>query len=471
MTPSRTTGSSIALLPALALLASGCCGFGDVECPDSGLDTGLPPDTTTEPDSSTEPPHSFPFGDPADFPDDIAAEEEQYARDMAFFEARREAYQATGAIPTVPPSLSDDPEDPQFEFAGYMRIATADEQERDRLAREDKEPAEPSREELAEEDRELYEDELAGTFVNDAGEMWDWLPRDLKGSLEAERAARGDVDTRAADESHYLQEEVELQGLRAVLGGDGRSMRSAYSGHDMTRFPWRVIGSLETNGKPRDQTPVGRCTASKYGERHLLSAAHCVFSEGGGEGSLKTRDWWPGADGIHDVNDGGDPTPNGYKNIQWYYYDKKYVENGWDTRDFVVLVLYDNANSCSFGGLGYRVDYSLAGTDHWNFGYPLHSKECPSSSPVADDQCKGSMWGMKAEIDSTSVSYVFHDHDTNEGQSGSPIYDYNGGNRQIVAHVKGTWTGSDNRGIKLRSRVFDFMQSAREKFPSSHCDW
>ena len=202
----------------------------------------------------------------------------------------------------------------------------------------------------------------------------------------------------------------------------------------------------------------------------MLTAAHCVFSEGGGVGSLKLRDWWPGADGIDDQFNGGDPTPNGYKNIEWYATSDYYIDNGWDTRDYAVLTLYDNQNSCSLGWFGYRVDLSLAGTSHWNFGYPYHTKSCPSSSPLADDDCGGSMWGMSAEIDSTSASYVFFDHDTQEGQSGSPIYDYNGGNRQIVAHVKGEWTRWDNRGIKMRGRVFDFVEAQQDYRPSSYCN-
>ncbi|HEY5937639.1 MAG TPA: hypothetical protein VIU61_23490, partial [Kofleriaceae bacterium] len=54
----------------------------------------------------------------------LTAEEQQYATDMEFFRKRREAYQATGRKPTVPPSLSANPLDPEYEFAGYMKIAT-----------------------------------------------------------------------------------------------------------------------------------------------------------------------------------------------------------------------------------------------------------------------------------------------------------------------------------------------------------
>lgn len=41
-----------------------------------------------------------------------------------------------------------------------------------------------------------------------------------------------------------------------------------------------------------------------------------------------TRDWWPGGDGLNKTMNGGGPSPNNYKNIEWYYYDAKYVDDG-----------------------------------------------------------------------------------------------------------------------------------------------
>ncbi len=394
-----------------------------------------------------------------------------YAADLVFFTARREAFERDGTVPTVPPSLSGDPRDPAYRFLGYRDLATAAEDEEHRLRLESTPPTAPGPEEARAENAPIRDGETVALFVNDVGETWSWTPTDIEGRLAARRRERGHTDLRSVDDSELEPALVEAESARAVLGGDGRAMRSAWSGHDLTGFPWRVIGSLETDGKPQDQSPLGRCTASKLGERYLLTAAHCVFTSGDGEGSLTRRDWWPGGDGIDDVAGGGDPTPNGAKNIQWYAYDAKFVDDGWETRDYAVLVLYDNDSSCASGALGYRVDGSLAGTDHWNFGYPWHEKTCPPSSPLASDDCGGSMWGMEAEIDTTSASYVFFDHDTDEGQSGSPIYDYNGGNRQIVAHVKGGWTGVDNRGVKMNDRLFDFVEAVRDEQPSDVCTY
>lgn len=81
------------------------------------------------------------------------------------------------------------------------------------------------------------------------------------------------------------------------------------------------------------------------------------------------------------------------------------------------------------------------------------------------------MWGTTAPIDTTSVSYVFHQHDTVQGHSGGPIYDFNNGVRQLLAIHKGPFTDSANAGIKFRKRVFDFVETARGSWPSSFCDW
>jgi hypothetical protein len=395
------------------------------------------------------------------------AEDAAYAADIAFFQARRDAYERRGTIPTVPPSLSSDPYDPEYKFVGYMDVLERPEEDEDVY----ESTAEPGAEEEDANARPLGEDDEVARVVNDVGETWSWHPEGLEDRLAARRRARGQLDERDVPATGRDPGEVEREVHRNVLGTDNRNMRSAFSGHDMTEWPWRSIGSLETNGRDPTSAPEGRCTATKVGERHLLTAAHCVFDEGGGEESLDERDWWPGADGIDDEVSGGDPTPNGYKHVLWYVYNTGYTDWGWDTRDYAVLVLYDNESSCGIEMFGYRVDNSLANYDFWNFGYPANSKECPDSSPAANDDCAGSQWGMEAEIDSTSASYVYHDHDMQEGQSGSPIYDYNGGNRQIVAHWKGAWTATGNRGIKMRGRVFDFIEAARDEYDSSICSW
>ena len=398
----------------------------------------------------------------------------------AFFAERRAHYETTGEAPTVPPSLSADAHDPEYVFLGYMPIATP-QQEAAHFARlRTQRPKPASAEELKSLAAPLTDQEFAGVFVNNAGEKWGFKPRDLADRLRALRLARGASALRSADgnEGVGLVETGELETSlpdsmslitdKNVLGSDNRILRSTVNGFNMKAYPWRALGVLVPDGANTANVPTVACSATKIGERILLTAAHCVFTEGGGEGSLIKRDWWPGGDGLNKTIKNGDPSPNNYKNIEWYYYDKKYVNNGWDSRDFAVLVLNDSQSTCGLGWFGYRVDNSLAGSNMWNFGYPGQSQTC-SASPRGDKKCGGSMYGMEAKITRTEVPYLFFKHDVTGGHSGSGIYDYNGGNRQLVGIVKSDYTAVENRGIKINSLVFDFIDAVRDEQPSAFC--
>lgn len=399
----------------------------------------------------------------------------RYRADMEFFSARRDAYERNRTVPKVPRSLSSNPNDPEYEFLGYMAIASPAEERAHFTRLRSAKPKPISNAESASFRRPLHEETIVGVFVNDAGEMWGFKPRNLRQRLQARRASRSEPNARrvnarpGAGSPDTMQELHEGLKLKAIIpnpgANDNRILRSINNGFNMRAYPWRTFGALVPNGYNRQQVPDVLCSATKIGERHLLTSAHCVFTEGGGQNSLMRRDWWPGADGLN----ASDPSPNHYKNIEWYYYDRRYVDNGWDSRDFAVLVLYDNQNSCDLGWLGYREDYSLAGSEMWNFGYPDEDETC-SASPHSDKHCSGSMYGMSARITRTEAPYLFFKHDIQDGQSGSAIYDYNGGNRQLVGIVKGGYTSVENRGIKIRDLVFDFIESVRDEQPSSYCN-
>ncbi len=398
--------------------------------------------------------------------------------EKSFFAERRAEFERTGVAPLVPASLSLNPTDPDYVFLGYMPIATR-EQEEAHFARLETQTIRPaSEEELS---STFGDEEIALVFVNEAGEQWGLRSRGLADRLAARRLALGDSDARnaggesgdgrveAEELATSLPESIKQMTGRGVLGSDNRGLRSADNGHNMKAYPWRAIGVLVTDGANTANGPNVKCTAFKVGERHLLTSAHCVFTEGGGEGSLMRRDWWPGGDGLDKTMNGGDPSPNNYKNILWYAYDPKYLFDGWDSRDFSVLVLNDNQNSCDLGWFGYREDYSLAGTWMWSFGYPGQNQTC-SASPRPDGKCGGSMYGMEAKITRTEAPYIFFKHDVTGGQSGSPVYDIVDDIPQAVGIVKAGYTSVENAGIKIRDLVFDFIEAARDKNPSSFCN-
>lgn len=397
-----------------------------------------------------------------------------------FFAERRAAFERTGEAPTVPPSLSADLEDPEYVFLGYMPIATAEERKAHFARLKQEKPRKPSAAETR--SRSLADQEIVAIFVNSAGEKWGYKPRHLAERLTEIRSARGAARVRSAagdvgvgaeaagELAESLTEGIDLMTGRDVLGDvDSRILRSAINGFEMTDYPWRALGALVPDASDLSGVPPVSCSATKIGERILLTAAHCVFTAGGGVASLMANDWWPGADGLDLTINGGDPSPNHYKNIVWYAADANYIDDGWTSRDFAILVLHDNQSSCDLGWFGYRVDNSLAGSEMWNFGYPGVTRDC-DASPLGNNDCGGSMYGMSETVTRTDATYLYYQHDTINGQSGSPIYDYNGGNRQVVGVHKGPFSLAENRGVKIRDLVFDFIDAVRDDHPSSYCN-
>lgn len=431
------------------------------------------PATDRNADQATDPPTAT--GEAPQAAVILDDEAQRYAADMKFFEARRAAFERDGTRPSVPPSLSANPQDPEYVFLRYMHLGTDLERARYEARLETAGAAQPTTQELADYETTFEQDAalgFTGVYVNDAGETWGYRPSNIVERLRALRQLRGNPDVRSAKASATVPDDpttgVAAQSV-GVLGTDNRQMRSALSGHSMTSYPWRTFGALVHDGQSTSEVPDVRCSATKIGERYLLTAAHCVFDAGGGVGSLFRVDWWPGADGLDKTITGGDSSPNGKKNVLWYYYSEKFVDNGWYSRDYAVLVLYDNASSCSLGSLGYRVDNSLVLQPTWNFGYPGVNRDCAGSPD--DGLCGGSMWGSSGHITRTEVPYIFYNHDTQPGQSGSAVYDYNGGNRQIVGHAVSTYSAVENRGAKMRDRVFDLIDSARDDHPSAICHY
>lgn len=389
------------------------------------------------------------------------AEEDRLEADaIAEAQARKDRYMATGAPPPVPPELSRDPNDPTFVFVGYAGEATSADV-LDMEKRMDLEIGQPmSSAEQASLDEEFAQQPSLGLFVNTVGETWRWQPRDPLAFLPDPQS----TEERPFNPSSFEEPEQGTASKILIIGDDNRTARSAVVGNDMSAYPWRTMGALNPNGQPSN-SPAPTCTATKIGPRHLLTAGHCVWTGGAG-GSMRSRDWWHGQDGLDQTLNGGDPSPNGYKNIFWYWIAPGWYDHGWSSQDYAVLMLFDNQNSVDIGSLGVKVDSTLAGTSAWNFGYPGSSYEC-AHSPRADKLCGKSMWGMSANITRTEIPYLFFKHDIQKGHSGSPLYQFEGSSRYVVGVVTTSYTNVENRGVKIRKKVMDNIKAQLNFWQSS----
>lgn len=390
------------------------------------------------------------------------AEHEAFMRDA---NKRREAFERYGVVPKVPDSLSTNPDDPDFVFLGFSRYATPEEAEEAMIH-----SRAPSV--FAEENRSPDQD--LGVFISAGGEMWGWRPRDRSRTIDRAKALlrlpasaqevpafqgsgledRSDADTGGSGKQENSQRQ-------AIIFNDNRAMRSSIVGSCMTCFPLRAIGALEPDGQPTN-SPSARCTATKIGPRHLITAAHCVHT--GVFGALMQRDWWPGQDGANGIF--GSAAPNGARNIQWYWIPSRWKDFSDPNRDFAILILFDTAANANLGWFGYKVDSNLAGDSTRLYGYPGWGNTCANSA-LPNNSCGNSMWGMTSTINWTSDAMAYYSHDTQPGQSGSAVYDYNNGNRQIVAVHKGAYTPLENRGVKVNLSVYTNIITVVAAYPSS----
>lgn len=426
---------------------------------------------------------------------DSAEKRLERQEEMKHLISRRVAWERDGTVPTIPDSLTTYGDAAEFKFQGYAKLGTPKEAYEAQIRAGQDESAVRCTDTPTQDSSDDPND--FGVFINSVGEMWQWKPIDgqTRGAQLRQRARltegatsvdantgcdphlvdSGDIDQSAIAASTQpasSNAEVDLSITteqpipKVILGNDdSRQIRSATSGHCMTCYPWRAIGALTPDGT-NGNSPNAWGTATKIGPRHLLTAAHAVHTGGSG-GSWLWRDWWPGQDGMNQFLNGGDPSPNGVYNIEWYWVPSRWLNNGWRTRDYAVLILYDSPQAVSLGWFGYNVDLTLANTSAWNFGYPLGGNTCDNSL-LANKSCQQSLWGHSAKITRTTVNYVFYKHDTQNGHSGSPVYQINNGNRQIVAVHQGGFTAVENRGVKIRSSVFDNISAVIGLWPSEY---
>ena len=141
--------------------------------------------------------------------------------------------------------------------------------------------------------------------------------------------------------------------------------------------------------------------------------------------------------------------------------------NGTGARyDYALLVIGDHAPD-SVGSIEWDPEpaqfatntcTSLLGDNVNMRGYPLFTKACADAAAADAGQCGGYCYTEADPITSCTDDAIYYSLDSQEAQSGSPVYRYNSGTgvRTVIGINRGT-SGSSNYGHRIRSGSYNVI--------------
>lgn len=203
-----------------------------------------------------------------------------------------------------------------------------------------------------------------------------------------------------------------------IIGTDERTVAPS------TAYPYRSVAALRW--RPNDER--ASCSAFKVGPRHLVSAAHCFFTEreNGSWGAITTENRARIVFGQRGSGNGAANMPVDGRKVQMEYFfvPSGYVDShGDDLRfDWAVIRLADADSSSGWFKISSWSNEQLAAFEAPSaVGYPLHSESC-AGSPLMNGDCGGFLYEAPVAQLLLSPSYLDVQTDWNPGQSGGPLF-------------------------------------------------
>ncbi len=235
---------------------------------------------------------------------------------------------------------------------------------------------------------------------------------------------------RGARRARIHEASVGSFGPESIVGPDDRVRISPAS-----RAPWRWICSLDITAQSGARF-IG--TGWFIGPHTLMTAGHCVYmhEEGGWARSIRVV---PGRDASSSPY--GSATATSFRTVgEWI--------QGADTNfDYGAIVLPNDTlgNRVGWFGFGVLPDASLDGLMANLSGYP-------------GDKPPGTHWFHARRVSGVNPKKILYDIDTFGGQSGSPVWRLQNGQRTAVAiHTTGGGGTRPNSGTRVTTPVYNNM--------------